>query len=217
MGRALCSENEGFACFYSQVYKALPEFNYPHSIQDEPCSFYWHDSKMETYKLFQVKPLPTWASRFLPIQEPPVLLTSAGKATPWQRTSLSCQAQAPSPLVFRSPGTTHCWNRDIPPAGCGGWTPSAFSQAAALKLFTNAKTRDHCPPRPTVVEILTLRGEHNPCAEKSKELVASSGCRALRGTWSHPENTKGHQRGWKRMEKDFGRPCAGCRQGPAET
>ncbi|NWS36404.1 A2ML1 protein, partial [Polioptila caerulea] len=36
------------------VYKALPEFNYPYSIQDEPfCYFYWQDSKMETYKLFQ--------------------------------------------------------------------------------------------------------------------------------------------------------------------
>ncbi|XP_066193041.1 alpha-2-macroglobulin-like protein 1 [Sylvia atricapilla] len=36
------------------VYKALPEFNYPQSIQDEPsCSFSWWDSKMETYKLFQ--------------------------------------------------------------------------------------------------------------------------------------------------------------------
>ncbi|NXR40919.1 A2ML1 protein, partial [Zosterops hypoxanthus] len=36
------------------VYKALPQFNYPPSIQDEPfCDFYWWDSKMETYKLFQ--------------------------------------------------------------------------------------------------------------------------------------------------------------------
>ncbi|XP_031989963.1 alpha-2-macroglobulin-like protein 1 [Corvus moneduloides] len=36
------------------VYKALPEFSYPPSIQDEsPCHFYWDDSKMETYKLFQ--------------------------------------------------------------------------------------------------------------------------------------------------------------------
>nr|XP_021402626.1 alpha-2-macroglobulin-like protein 1 isoform X2 [Lonchura striata domestica] len=69
------------------VYKALPEFNYPRSIQDEPCGFYRHHSKMETYKLFQ---------------------------------------------------------------------------AAALKLFTNAKTRDHCPPRPTVVEMITPRGERYP-------------------------------------------------------
>ncbi|NXH52863.1 A2ML1 protein, partial [Rhabdornis inornatus] len=37
------------------VYKALPKFNYPYSIQDEPppCYFYWQDTKMETYKLFQ--------------------------------------------------------------------------------------------------------------------------------------------------------------------
>ncbi|NXJ21718.1 A2ML1 protein, partial [Dicrurus megarhynchus] len=36
------------------VYKALPKFSYPHTIQDEPpCHFYWWDSKMETYKLFQ--------------------------------------------------------------------------------------------------------------------------------------------------------------------
>ncbi|NWZ45346.1 A2ML1 protein, partial [Brachypodius atriceps] len=49
--RALCSKNEVFAHLYSQVYKALPEFNYPESIQDEPfCDFYWWESKMETYK-----------------------------------------------------------------------------------------------------------------------------------------------------------------------
>ncbi|XP_016159843.1 PREDICTED: LOW QUALITY PROTEIN: alpha-2-macroglobulin-like protein 1 [Ficedula albicollis] len=36
------------------VYKTLPEFDYPHSIQDEPsCYFYWRDTKMETYKLFR--------------------------------------------------------------------------------------------------------------------------------------------------------------------
>ncbi|XP_068852578.1 alpha-2-macroglobulin-like protein 1 [Aphelocoma coerulescens] len=36
------------------IYKALPEFSYPPRIQDEPsCHFYWDDSKMETYKLFQ--------------------------------------------------------------------------------------------------------------------------------------------------------------------
>ncbi|NWS90059.1 A2ML1 protein, partial [Toxostoma redivivum] len=36
------------------VYKALPEFNYPYFIQDEqPCHWYWGDTKMETYKLFQ--------------------------------------------------------------------------------------------------------------------------------------------------------------------
>ncbi|XP_050841508.1 alpha-2-macroglobulin-like protein 1 isoform X2 [Serinus canaria] len=34
------------------VYKALPEFNYPHSIQDDPlCD--WQDSKREPYQLFQ--------------------------------------------------------------------------------------------------------------------------------------------------------------------
>lgn len=82
LGRALCSENEVFAHLYSQIYKALPEFNYPHSIQDEPpCYFYWRDAKMETYKLFQVKPLSAWASRFFPIQEPPMLLPSAGEVT----------------------------------------------------------------------------------------------------------------------------------------
>ncbi|NXQ39992.1 A2ML1 protein, partial [Catharus fuscescens] len=82
------------------IYKALPEFDYPHSIQDEPsCYFYWRDAKMETYKLFQVKPLSAWASWFFPIQEPPMLLPT-----------------------------------------------SAFSQGAALKLFTNAKTKEDCAP-----------------------------------------------------------------------
>lgn len=45
-------------------------------------------------------------------------------------------------------------------------------------------------------------GEHSPCAEKSKELVASPGCCVLRGTWSHPENTLGIKedgQGWKRI------------------
>ncbi|NXM97002.1 A2ML1 protein, partial [Sylvia borin] len=66
------------------VYKALPEFNYPQSIQDEPsCSFYWWDSKMETYKLFQ---------------------------------------------------------------------------GAALKLFTNAKTREDCPPRLPIVGLAGPEG-----------------------------------------------------------
>ncbi|NXN78808.1 A2ML1 protein, partial [Bombycilla garrulus] len=83
------------------VYKALPEFNYPNSIQDEPfCSFYWWNSKMETYKLFQVSNCPD-----LPV--PP------------------------------HPGATRASPR---------WTPPAFSQDAALKLFTNAKTREDCPP-----------------------------------------------------------------------
>ncbi|NWV71071.1 A2ML1 protein, partial [Malurus elegans] len=36
------------------VYQALPEFDYPYSIRDEPfCYFSWRNSKMETYKLFQ--------------------------------------------------------------------------------------------------------------------------------------------------------------------
>ncbi|CAN8201949.1 unnamed protein product [Coccothraustes coccothraustes] len=36
------------------IYKALPEFNYPHSIEDDPlCDFDWQDSKREPYKLFQ--------------------------------------------------------------------------------------------------------------------------------------------------------------------
>ncbi|NXM16131.1 A2ML1 protein, partial [Ploceus nigricollis] len=69
------------------IYKVLPEFNYPHSIQDEPeCDFYWRDSRMETYRLFQVEPLPTWASRFLPITKPPVLLTTLKLFTNAQTT-----------------------------------------------------------------------------------------------------------------------------------
>lgn len=119
--RVLCSKNEVFACPYSQVYKALPQFNYPPSIQDEPfCDFYWWDSKMETYKLFQVNNLS-------------LLVSPHPGASPkcWESHTcgkgLSCQAQAPSPLVFCSPGTTHCWKGDIPPAGCGSWTTSAFS------------------------------------------------------------------------------------------
>ncbi|NXQ14017.1 A2ML1 protein, partial [Peucedramus taeniatus] len=36
------------------IYKALPEFSYPRSIQDEPlCNIHWQDSKREPYKLFQ--------------------------------------------------------------------------------------------------------------------------------------------------------------------
>ncbi|NWZ86915.1 A2ML1 protein, partial [Poecile atricapillus] len=113
------------------VYKALPEFNYPHSIQDEPlCDFYWWDSKMETSRLFQV-------NTHLHLPVPP------------------------------HPGATRA-----PPK----WTTSAFSQDAALKLFTSAKTREDCPPRLPIVGMPGPGGEHSPCAGKSKELVASAGC-----------------------------------------
>ncbi|NXE99140.1 A2ML1 protein, partial [Menura novaehollandiae] len=45
------------------IYETLPDFNYPDSIQDEPsCYPHWWRPKMETYELFQVKPLPTWTS-----------------------------------------------------------------------------------------------------------------------------------------------------------
>ncbi|NWT13337.1 A2ML1 protein, partial [Vireo altiloquus] len=100
------------------VYKALPEFGYPHSIQDEPtCGFYWRNSKMETY----------------------------------------------------SPGTAHRWDEDIPPAACGSCPTSAFSQGMALKLFTNAKTREKCQPRVIMFgmsgpeeSMIQLRGERPP-------------------------------------------------------
>ncbi|NWV43934.1 A2ML1 protein, partial [Grantiella picta] len=102
------------------VYKALPKFNYPHSIQDEP-SCYWQDSKMETYKLFQVQLLPTWASR------------------------------------------------------C---TTSVFSQGAALKLFTNAKTREDCiePWWPIVGSPGPSGGlgEHSPVLEDETRIVGGS-------------------------------------------
>ncbi|NXR89513.1 A2ML1 protein, partial [Hypocryptadius cinnamomeus] len=90
------------------VYKALPEFNYPHSIEDEPLCHWW-DSRMETNKLFQ----------------------------PWDYSLLE-------------------WGYS--PAGCGGWTISAFSQDAALKLFTSAKTRERCLPRLPIVGMINLRG-----------------------------------------------------------
>ncbi|NXS87567.1 A2ML1 protein, partial [Erpornis zantholeuca] len=90
------------------VYKALPEFGYPLSIQDEPsCRSYWMRSKMETY----------------------------------------------------NPGTAHCWDGDIPPAGCGSCPTSAFSQGAALKLFTNAKVREECRPRFMMPDTVVVRGE----------------------------------------------------------
>ncbi|NXH87084.1 A2ML1 protein, partial [Edolisoma coerulescens] len=104
------------------VYKALPEFSYPHSIQDEPsCDFYWMDTSMETYKLFQVKPLPAWAPWLLPIPEPPVL----------------CSA-------------------------------SAFPQGAALKLFTNARTRGDCLSWPWQLRL----GMPGPDGERSPWEVA---------------------------------------------
>ncbi|NWQ99002.1 A2ML1 protein, partial [Paradoxornis webbianus] len=92
------------------VYKALPEFNYPHSIQDEPfCRFYWRDSKMETYKLFQV-------NNYLGLLVPP-----------------------------------H-------PGASPNWTTSAFSQHAALKLFTNEKTKEDCPLREPIVGLAGPEG-----------------------------------------------------------
>ncbi|NXK69592.1 A2ML1 protein, partial [Sylvietta virens] len=82
------------------IYKALPKFNYPYSIQDEPfCDFDWWDSSptMETYKLFQV-------NNCLGLPVPPH--PGAARASPkcWESHTcgkgLCCQAQTPSPLVF---------------------------------------------------------------------------------------------------------------------
>ncbi|NXQ37577.1 A2ML1 protein, partial [Alaudala cheleensis] len=109
------------------VYKALPNFMYPHSIQDEPfCGISWWDTKMETFTLFKV-------NYCLGLLVPP------------------------------HPGAT----RASP-----NWTTSAFSQDAALKLFTNAKTREDCPVKIPIVGLPGPGGEHSPCAEK-KELVAT--------------------------------------------
>ncbi|NXO77723.1 A2ML1 protein, partial [Sitta europaea] len=103
------------------VYKALPEFNYPSSIQDEPsCYFHWWDPKMETY----------------------------------------------------NPGTTHCWNGDIPPAGCGTWTTSAFSQGAALKLFTNAKTKKDCLSKLPIVGMAGPAGPVEPHYRMGSKFVS---------------------------------------------
>ncbi|NXO30755.1 A2ML1 protein, partial [Cisticola juncidis] len=88
------------------IYRTLPKFNYPYSIQDEPfCGFFWQDSEMETYRLFQVQ--TAWASP--------------------SRSFPSFSQVIPALQLF--------------------WTISAFSQGAALKLFTNARTREDCPPR----------------------------------------------------------------------
>ncbi|NXO19391.1 A2ML1 protein, partial [Oriolus oriolus] len=79
------------------VYKALPEFDYPYSIQDEPsCHFYWRDSSMETYRLFQVQPLPARASQFLPILEQPMLSSALSQGAALKlftsaRTREDCQ------------------------------------------------------------------------------------------------------------------------------
>ncbi|NXU19181.1 A2ML1 protein, partial [Pardalotus punctatus] len=74
------------------VYKTLPEFSYPHSIQDEPPCHRW-ERRTDIYQLFQVQPLPAHSPRFLPTQEPPVLCSAAGKATPGAKDllPLSCQ------------------------------------------------------------------------------------------------------------------------------
>ncbi|XP_041317826.1 LOW QUALITY PROTEIN: alpha-2-macroglobulin-like protein 1 [Pyrgilauda ruficollis] len=45
------------------VYKALPKFNYPHSIEDEPlCNIHWRNSRMEINKLFQDAALKLFTS-----------------------------------------------------------------------------------------------------------------------------------------------------------
>lgn len=209
VGRALCSGNEDFARLYSQVFKALPEFNYPHSIQDDPlCDFDWQDAKREPYQLFQVK------TKGLPVPPHP----GAAHASPKCWESHTYGKGLPLPAKPRFLPHLYSVALGLLTAGTGiflllaggEWTTSPFSQDAALKLFT--KTKEPCPPRLPVVGG-GHGGEHSPCAEKSKELVASPGCCALREpSRKHPR----HQRGWTRMEKDFGHPCAGCRQGPAE-
>lgn len=153
LGRALCSQNEVCARVYSQIYKVLPEFKYPQSIQDEPsCYFNWWGSKMETYKLFQVKPLP--------LLVPPH--PGATRALPKCRESRTCGKGKPSPGSF---SVCFLWPWDSSLLGWGrssGWTSSAFSQGAALKLFTNARTRGDCPPFIPMYAMPGPGGEHGP-------------------------------------------------------
>ncbi|KAI1230189.1 hypothetical protein IHE44_0010152 [Lamprotornis superbus] len=122
------------------IYKALPEFNYPYSIQDRPppCYFYWQDARMETYKLFQVKPLPAWASWVFSIQEPPMLLPSAGEATLVAKDF----PFLPSPGFF-STCFLKLWDYSLLE---WGYSSCCLWESAALKLFTNAKTREDCLP-----------------------------------------------------------------------
>ncbi|NWT33972.1 A2ML1 protein, partial [Cardinalis cardinalis] len=83
------------------VYKALPEFSNPHSIQDEPiCD--WLDSRREPYQL------------------------------PLHLCSVALGLLTAGMGIYSS-----CW--------LWGRTISAFSQDAALKLFT--KSKEPCPPR----------------------------------------------------------------------
>lgn len=146
---------------------------------------------METYRLFQVKPCPPRPPGLSPSRSRPRFAQVQGKPQLWQRTFPFLPSPGSFSTCFCSPGTAHCWNGDIPPAGSGRCPTSAFSQDAALKLFTNAKTREDCSPELIMLGMPGPESEHSPCAEKSKELVASPGCRVLRGTRSHPENTLG--------------------------
>lgn len=184
---------------YSQVYKALPEFNYPGSIQDpEFCSVsswdhppllprgreeqdkfrlpgghhthlpFRRDSQRDSYKLFQVKALPwfliqaaaevccgCWESTTAPHE------SHAGAKGP----SLSHGPQAP--LIFCRPVTPCCWDGGVPPAGFQRWTTLfSFSQDAALKLFTNTKTRDDCKK---VFGLPGPIGQHSPQPARSTE------------------------------------------------
>ncbi|NXX27095.1 A2ML1 protein, partial [Nicator chloris] len=106
------------------VYKALPEFNYPYSIQDEPsCDFYWQDSKMETYKLFQVN---------------------------------------------------NCLGLPVPPhPGAARASPKRWKSHTSLKLFTNAKTREDCPPM-LPKGLPGPGGEHSPLETGLRYVMLSS-------------------------------------------
>ncbi|NXT16390.1 A2ML1 protein, partial [Prunella fulvescens] len=142
----VCSENEGFTCLYSQVYRALPEFKYPYSIQDEPlCDFHTWDSKVEIYELFQVKPQPARASLFLPIPELPVLLPGAGKATPDEDED---EEEPPAPRTY-FPET---WLWDLVPVGEGGsaemtvTVPDAITEWEAGMFCTASRGLGLSPP-----------------------------------------------------------------------
>ncbi|NXR45015.1 A2ML1 protein, partial [Hippolais icterina] len=100
------------------IYKALPQFNYPQSIQDEPsCDFYWRDSKMETYKLFQGAALKLFTNAKTRDDCPPnSRLPIVGLPGPGGFRYVLLKSSVPEVPSLFSPANAVIEDRDEPPA-----------------------------------------------------------------------------------------------------
>ena len=132
----------------------------------------------------------------------------------------TCHLLQPYDYLLLRWGYSSCWVLEMDDI-------FSFSQNAALKLFTNAKTSGVCkvrfgspgialPQGPTGQHVPQLARSAEPSREKKAKSwysvlapVSSGGLRASLKIHSSSE-------GLKRIEKEFGHLWAACRRGPVE-